>query len=129
MCDDAQSVAKMLLPKLHLRFPTQLPLSAIKGFDIHLPRDIGTLTNDHLLHLTRSKGLVDFILGGWECHMISAASKLQGIHDPRFTYFFDLVRSTNYLSKIQEHPLLYLFENTYPLGDVPDWVHNTIFLV
>ena len=57
----------MLLPKLHLRFPTQLPLSAIKGFDTRLPRDIGTLTNDQLLHLTRSKGPVDFILGGWEC--------------------------------------------------------------
>ena len=62
-----------------------------------LPRDIGTLTNDQLLHLTRGKEPVDFILGGWECQMISAAGKLQGLNDPRFTYFFDLVHSTNYL--------------------------------
>ena len=61
--------------------------------------------------------------------MISAAGKLQGLHDPRFTYFFDLVCSTNYLSEIEEHPPLYLFENTYPLGDVPNWVHDTTVLV
>ena len=34
--------------------------------------------------------------------------------DPRFTYFYDLVRIINYFQQEQTSPMVYILENTYP---------------
>ena len=34
--------------------------------------------------------------------------------DPRFRFFYDLVRIVNFFQREQAIPLIYLLENTYP---------------
>lgn len=71
----------------------------------------------------------NFILGGWESQMISGAGKLEGFNDRRFTYFFDLVRSINYLSEVYEYPSLNIFDfNVFFLLQLPSLSTSTTYM-
>ena len=59
-------------------------------------------------------GPVDLLGGSWECQSVSRAGRQLGAEDPRFTFFYDLVRIINFFQREQESPMLYILENTYP---------------
>ena len=45
---------------------------------------------------------------------MSRAGRELGAEDPRFRFFYDLVRIVNFFHREQADPLVYLLENTYP---------------
>ena len=45
---------------------------------------------------------------------VSRAGYRQGIHDPRFRFFFNMVAIINFFQREQKSPLIYILENTYP---------------
>ena len=57
---------------------------------------------------------VDLLGGSWECQSVSRAGRQLGAMDPRFTYFYDLVRIINFFQREQTSPMVYILENTYP---------------
>ena len=67
------------------------------------------LTNSVARH-----GPVDMLGANWECQSVSRAGYRQGIHDPRFRFFFNMVAIINFFQREQTSPLIYILENTYP---------------
>ena len=49
--------------------------------------------------------------------------------DPRFQFFYDLVRITNFFRRERTSPLLYIFENTWPGGKQTDALRKAGALV
>ena len=45
---------------------------------------------------------------------MSRAGRQQGAMDPRFQFFYDLVRVINFYQRDQATPFIYILENTYP---------------
>ena len=45
---------------------------------------------------------------------MSRAGRQRGATDPRFRFFYDLVRIVNFFQREQATPIVYLLENTFP---------------
>ena len=60
---------------------------------------------------------MDLIGGSWECQSVSRAGHKLGALDPRFAYFYDMVRILNFFQREQTSPFIYILENTYPGED------------
>lgn len=110
----SRKIAKATLSALMLQYPSLLPASAINSFDKKLPQDISQCTTPFLEQLISSNGPVDLIGGSWECQSVSRAGRQRGAEDPRFRYFYDLVRILNFFQREQSSPPVYILENTYP---------------
>ena len=90
-----------------------MPVSADAGFDVYLPNHIESASQLSAQHgLLKRWGHVDLLGASWECQSVSQAGYQQGIHDPRFRFFFDMVKIINQL-QASNHPLVYILENTY----------------
>ena len=113
----SRKMAKTVLQQLQLLYPDQLPDVAVKAFDKRLSQSISLCNALFLGNLVTRHGLVDLLGGNWECQSVSRAGKQTGAMDPRFQYFYDLVRIINFFQREQAAPMIYILENTYP-GDV-----------
>ena len=82
-----------------------------------------------LQQLMATNGPVDLLGGKWECQSVSRAGRQRGAMDPRFRFFYDLVRAVNFLQREQSAPLLYIVENTYPGEQCTDAVMKARDLV
>ena len=110
----SRRIATSVLRALQQQYPTQLRESAIAVFDKRLPQNISRCSSTFLTQLTTHNGLVDLLGGSWECQSVSRARRQRGAMDPRFKYFYDLVRIINFFQMDQATPLVYILENTYP---------------
>ena len=99
---------------LQLQYPKQLSDSTIRSFDKRLPQDISQCSLTFLESLLEFNGPVDLLGGSWECQSVSRAGRQPGAIDPRFRFFYDLVRIVNFFQREQAIPLIYLLENTFP---------------
>ena len=70
--------------------------SAISTFDKRLPQNRNQCSATFLTQLTTHNGPVDMLGGSWECQSVSRAGRQRGAMDPRFKYFYDLVRIINF---------------------------------
>ena len=90
------------------------PNTAIRSFDKRLPQDISQCSLTFLEGLLEFNGPVDLLGGSWECQSVSRAGRQRGAMDPRFCFFYDLVRIINFFQREQAAPIVYLLENTFP---------------
>ena len=74
--------------------------------------------------LVATNGPVDLLGCSWECQSVSRAGRQMGAMDPRFTFFYDLVRIINFFQREQTSPLIYILENTYPGENCTPAVHK-----
>ena len=86
----------------------------MKAFDKRLPQSISLCNALFLGNLVTRHGPVDLLGGSWECQSVSRAGEKTGAMDPRFQYFYDLVRIINLFQREQAAPMIYILENTYP---------------
>ena len=100
----SRRIAKATLSALMLQYPELLPASAIHSFDKKLPQDISQCTTSSLEQLISCNGPVDLLGGSWECQSVSRAGRQRGAEDPRFRYFYDLVRILNFFQREQSSP-------------------------
>ena len=112
--DISRHVAAAILRKLQLQFPDQLLDAALRGFDERLPQNIDQCSPTFLTNLVANYGPVDLLGASWECQSVSRAGYRQGVHDPRFRFFFNMVAIINFFQREQTSPLIYMVENTYP---------------
>ena len=110
----SRKIASAVLLSLQSQYPKQLLDAAINGFDKRLPQNIAQCSELFLSQLTTLNGPVDLLGGSWECQSVSRAGRQRGAMDPRFRYFYDLVRVVKFYQRDQATPLLYVLENTYP---------------
>ena len=110
----SRQIAHAVLASLQRQYPLQLPSTAIRGFEKRLPQSISAVSPLFLTTLVATNGPVDLLGGSWECQSVSRAGRQMGAMDPRFTYFYDLVRIINFFQLEQTSPIIYILENTYP---------------
>ena len=110
----SRSIARVVLNGLQALYPLQLPATATKAFDRGLPQDIAHISNNFLQQLLVDHGPVDLLGASWECQNVSRAGHQRGAADPRFLFFYDMVRIINYLQHKQASPMVYILENTFP---------------
>ena len=110
----SRRIARATLAALQQQYPEQLPNSAIRSFDKRLPQDISQCSVTFLEGLLSFNGPVDLLAGSWECQSVSRAGRQRGAMDPRFKFFYDLVRIVNFFQREQASPMIYILENTYP---------------
>ena len=110
----SRRIAAAVLHKLQLQYPQQLPDAAIKAFDKRLPQTVSLCSNLFLSNLVTRHGPVDLLGGSWECQSVSRAGHQTGAMDPRFQFFYDLVRIINFFQREQTSAMIYILENTYP---------------
>ena len=110
----SRTIARSVLAALRLQYPTQLSDEAIKSFDKRPPQDISKCSLTFLEGLLEFNGPVDLLGGSWECQSVSRAGRQRGAMDPRFRFFYDLVRIVNFFQREQATPVVYVLENTFP---------------
>ena len=125
----SRTIAKQVLKALQSQYPKQLPNSAINNFDKKLPQNISQCSLTFLENLITLNGPVDLLGGSWECQSVSRAGRQLGAMDPRFRFFYDLVRMINFFQAHQASPLIYILENTYPGEKFSTAVQNAANLV
>ena len=108
----SKTIAKHVLKALQLQYPKQLPTSAINNFDKKMPQDISQCSLTFLENLLTINGPIDLLGGSWECQSVSRTGRQLGTMDPRFRFFYDLVRMINLFQIHQASPLIYILENT-----------------
>ena len=111
--DINRRVAAAILHKLQHQFLDQLPDAAIQGFEDRLPQNVDQCSPTFLTNLVARHGLVDMLGASWECQSVCRAGYRQGIHDPRFRFFFNMVAIINFFQREQTSSLIYIMENTY----------------
>ena len=92
----SRNIARSVLAALQLQYPAQLPDAAIKSFDKRPPQDISQCSPTFLESLLEFNGPVDLLGGSWECQSVSRTGRQRGAMDPRFRFFYDLVRIVNF---------------------------------
>ena len=110
----SRRIAHSVLRSLQQQYPMQLEDSAISAFDKRLPQNINQCSATFLTQLTTHNGPMDLLGGSWECQSVSRAGRQRGAMDPRFKYFYDLVRIINFFQQDQATPLIYILNNTHP---------------
>src|SRR6478672_6117109 len=80
--------AKHHLDLLRMRYPRQLPASAIQGSMSCLPADIALISEEDLQRL----GRVDLVIAGWPCQGHSRAGLGQGLQHSRSALFWELLQ-------------------------------------
>ena len=113
----SRQIAHSVVASLREQYPEQLPPSATRAFDKRLPQNISTVSDLFLSALVVSHGPVDLLGGSWECQSLSRAGRQRGMMDPRFQYFYDMVRIVNFFQREQQSSMVYILENTYPGGN------------
>ena len=88
----SRKIAKTVFQQLQLQYPELLPDVAVKAFDKRLPQSISLCSALFLGNLVTRHGPVDLLGGSWECQSVSRAGKQTGAMDPRFQFFYDLLR-------------------------------------
>ena len=92
-----RKIARHILLQLQLQHQKLILQSAIESFDrMYMPQDISLVGPAALTNLVAHYGLVDILGGSWECQSVSRAGRCRGVEDPRFRFFFDLVRIINF---------------------------------
>ena len=76
------TVAKHHLQQLRMRYPKQLPASAIQGCMSRLPPDIALIGEEDLERL----GRVDLVIARWPCQGHSRFGQGQSFQDPRSVF-------------------------------------------
>ena len=115
----SRKIARHVLLQLQLQYPKLILQSAIESFDrVYMPKNISLIGPAALTNLVAQYGPVDILGESWECQSGSRVGRCRGVEDPRFIFFFDLVRIINFFQKHQESPMVYLRENTYPGEDI-----------
>ena len=91
-----------------------MPDVAIQGFEDRLSQNVDQCNPTSLTNLVAGHGPVDMLGAGWECQSVNIAGYRQGVHDPRFRFFFNMVNIINFFQREQTSPLIYILGNTYP---------------
>ena len=110
----SRRIARATLQALQLQYLSQLRDAAINAFDKRLPQNISQYSTTFMELLLERHGPVDLLGGSWECQSVSRVGKQRGTKDPRFRFFYDLIRIVNFIQRDQASPMIYLLENTYP---------------
>ena len=108
----SRRIAHAVFHSLQQQYPTELKDSAITAFDWRLPHKVNQCSENSLMQLVTHNGPVDLLGGSWECQSVSRAGGQRGAMDPRFKYFYDLVRIINFFQRDKATPLIYILENT-----------------
>ena len=95
----SRRIARSVLHSLQQQYPLQLPASFTRAFDKRLPQSISAVSQLFLTNLVARSGPVDLLGGSWECKSVSRAGRQLGAMDPRFTFFYDLVRIINFFQR------------------------------
>ena len=93
-----QYLCLMLVKFRYIKHPYTelLPDAAINAFDKRLPQNVSQCSTTLLRELIANNGPVSMLGGGWECQSVSRAGRQRDTMDPRFHYFYDLVRIINF---------------------------------
>ena len=110
----SKKIARATLQSLQKQYPTLLSDAAVSAFDKRLPQNVAQCSATILRQLIATNGPVDMLGGSWECQSVSRAGRQRGTMDPRFHYFYDLVRIINFFKLEQATPMIYIIKNTYP---------------
>ena len=95
----SRKMARTKLQGLRTTYPTLLMDAAVKAFDKRLPQNISLVSPLFLGNLVVRHRPVDLLGGSWECLSVSLAGEQRGMADPRFKFFYDLVRITNFFQR------------------------------
>ena len=110
----SRRIARHVLTNLQLQYPDLLLESAINSFDKRLPQAVSLISTLALSNLVAHHGPVDLLGASWECQSVSRVGRQQGAMDPRFLFFYDMVRILNFFQREQTSAILYILENTHP---------------
>ena len=103
----SRKVTRHILLQLQLQHPKPILQSAIESFDrMCMPQDNSLVRPAALTNLVAHYGPVDILGGSWECQSECRAGRCRGVEDPRFRFFFDLVRIINFFQQHQQSPMV-----------------------
>jgi hypothetical protein len=101
------------LALLMQRYPELLPRSAIRRYQRALPSNITLLGVQDLVKV----GLIDLVITKWPCQGHIQAGHGEGLCDPRFRMFWEMLRMLRHLQTHQARAPTYILENVPLLGD------------
>ena len=97
---------------LQSAYPTLLMDATVQAFDKRLSQNISLVGPLFLGNLVVRHGLVDLLGGSWECQSVNKAGEQRGMADPRFIFFYNLVRITK-KSSVSRPPLFSICLKTH----------------
>ena len=100
--------ARARLRRLHHRYPDQLPLSALKGWNTRLPFNANCLSPGVLRNFPEG---IDWIIAGPPCQPYSSAGKHKGTRDLRSTTLLNVARLIRHLEEVQPAGVGFILEN------------------
>ena len=106
---DAHKATLHRLQRLQDRYPTQLPASAILGWDRRLPFNANCLSPDGITHMFPQG--IDLVIAGPPCQPFSKAGRHRGLEDPRSKALLNVARLIYYLHSTQPGGVTYIIEN------------------
>ena len=110
----SRHITLVVLTRLHEQYLQQLITSAFIGYDNRLPQNVAHCITTFPANLVAKFGPVGLLGASWECQRFSEGGTRQGINDPRFKYFFNMINIITFFQERQTSPMVYLLENTYP---------------
>ncbi len=78
-----------------------------------MPSDIALLGVQDLARV----GPIHLVIVGWPCQGHTQASRGEGLRDPQFRMFWEMLRVLHHLQTHQARALVYILENVPLLGD------------
>ena len=105
---DTLVAARARLRRLHHRYPDQLPLSALKGWNTRLPFNANCLSPGVLRNFPEG---IDWIIAGPPCQPYSSAGKHKGTRDPRSTALLNVAHLIRHLEEVQPARVGFIMEN------------------
>ena len=110
----SRNIARATLQSLRQQYPELLPDAAINAFDKRLPQNVSQCSTSIMRQLIASNSPVDMLGGSWECQSVSRAGRQRNTMDPRFQYFYDLVRIINFFQLEQAAQLKWWWLHFWP---------------
>ncbi len=85
--ETTKRVSSRHLALLMQQYPELLPRSIIRGYQWALPLNITLLGVQDLVRV----GPIDLVITGWPCQGHTWAGRGEGLHDPRFRMFWEML--------------------------------------
>ena len=114
---DALVAVRARLRRLHLKYPNQLPLSALTGWNTRLPFNANCLSPGVLRNFPNG---IHWVVAGPPCQPYSHAGKHKGTRDPRSTALLNVARLIRLLEEVQPSGVGFILENVPGLHRHPE---------
>ncbi len=97
LCVEKDEITKRVslrhLALLMWQYPELLPRSAIRGYQWALPSNMALLGAQDLARV----GPIDLVIARWPCQGHTQAGRGEGLRDPRFHMFWEMLRMLHHL--------------------------------